>query len=138
MKTGPENLTFSVTFHNFSCVILACLLCCSRPRALVTADVGFFFLSAFWLRICVAADVGIITIILNSGFWNVKIFNAGFWPSKILNSGLSQSEILNSRFWQYKIFNSEFWPSKILNSGFRQSEILNSGFWQYKILNSGF
>ena len=30
MKAVLPNLTFCVTFHNFSCLISACLLCCSR------------------------------------------------------------------------------------------------------------
>ena len=56
MKTGSANLNFCLTFHNFSCLILACLLCCSRPMS------GFFFfLPAFWLEICVEVDVDKIT-----------------------------------------------------------------------------
>ena len=53
MKTGLANLTFCVTFHNFSCLILACLLCCSRLIS--------FFCAAFWLGICVEVDVDMIT-----------------------------------------------------------------------------
>ena len=58
MKTGLANLTFCVIFHNFSCVILACL-------CLVTADFGFFvclFFAVFQLGICVEIEVDIITI----------------------------------------------------------------------------
>ena len=39
MKTGSENLTFCVTFHNFSCLMLACIAYCA-----FTADVGYFCL----------------------------------------------------------------------------------------------
>ena len=53
MKTGSGNLTFCVTFQNFSCLILACLLCCSRLMSLI--------LVAFWLGICVELDVDMIT-----------------------------------------------------------------------------
>ena len=42
MKTGLANLTFCVTFHNFSCLILACLLWCSRL-------ISFFFLFCCFL-----------------------------------------------------------------------------------------
>ena len=58
MKTGLANLTFCLIFHNFSCVILACL-------CLVTADFGFFvclFFAVFQLGICVEIEVDIITI----------------------------------------------------------------------------
>ena len=49
-----KNLTFCVTFHNFSSLILACLLCCSRL-------ISLFFSVAFWLGICVEVDVDMIT-----------------------------------------------------------------------------
>ena len=53
MKTGSANLTFCVTFHNFSSLLLACLLFCSRLM--------YGFLAAFWLGICVEVDVHVIT-----------------------------------------------------------------------------
>ena len=60
MKTGRSaNITFCVTFHIFSCLILACLLCCSRLMS------GFF--AAFWLGICVEVDVWVINSIEFAG-----------------------------------------------------------------------
>ena len=53
MKTGSANLTLGVTFHNFSCQMLACLLCCSQLMSV--------FWPVFWLGICVEVDVDIIT-----------------------------------------------------------------------------
>ena len=55
-KPGLANLTFCVTFHNFSCLILACVLCFLRL-------ISVFFFSAFWLGICcVEVDVDIINL----------------------------------------------------------------------------
>ena len=54
MKTGSANLTFCVTFHNFSCLISACLLCCSRLMSV-------FSLPVSWFGICVEVNVDIIT-----------------------------------------------------------------------------
>ena len=45
MKTGSATLTFCVTFHNFPCLILACLLCFSRLMS-----VFFAFLACFLVR----------------------------------------------------------------------------------------
>ena len=55
MKIGSGNITFCLTFHYFSCLILGCLLCCSRLMSV------FLFFAAFWLGICVEVDVNIIT-----------------------------------------------------------------------------
>ena len=56
MKNGWATLTLYVTSHNFSCLILACLLCCSRLMS------AFFnFLPVLCLGICVELDVDIIT-----------------------------------------------------------------------------
>ena len=55
MKTGSANLTFCVTFHNFSSLSNISLF-----TVLFTADVGLFS-DAFWLGICVEVDVHVIT-----------------------------------------------------------------------------
>ena len=47
MESGSANQTFCVTFHNFSCLILDCLLCYSQLMS-------FFFLP--WLGIFVEVD----------------------------------------------------------------------------------